>query len=89
MKYITILEKNADCASPNIGTITTVNLEEAFKVAVQSHFDANVKSYSFDKDDVNSIDDCINAYPIDVTVVLDVGRGLFEAKVELSQTWLY
>lgn len=86
--YITILESdNSEC--PNIGTITTDNIEQKFKEAIESHFDADLLSYSFIDKNVTRLDDCINAVPIDVEVVLDVDGDNNTYKVELSQTWLY
>ena len=87
-KYITILEVgNEDC--PNAGTITMDNAEKKFKEAIESHFDAELLSFSFVDEGITQLSDCINASPIDVLVRLDVGFEHQEFKVELSQTWLY
>mgnify|MGYP003658529182 CR=1 FL=1 len=91
MKYITILEaENIDC--PNVGTITTVNTEESFKEAIESHFDGEMVEYSFENvDTVNDLIDCIDAVPIDVFVEIDNidSEVTNKYKVSLSQTWLY
>jgi hypothetical protein len=89
MKYITILEsENNEC--PNVGTITTLeNIENKFKEAIESHFDATLVSYSFIEEQVETLDDCINGTPIDVLVKLDCGGMDSEYRVELSETWLY
>jgi len=100
MKYITILEsENNEC--PNVGTITLppnylkithplyVDIENKFKGAIESHFDATLISYSFVEEQVENLDDCINGAPIDVLVKLDCGGMDSEYRVELSETWLY
>ena len=88
IKYITVLEQgNSDC--PNVGTIINENLDVKFKTAIESHFDADLISYSFVDEQINNLDDCINATPIDVLVRLDVDGVENEYTVELSQTWLY
>jgi pantothenate kinase len=87
-KYITILEVgNEDC--PNVGTIATGGAEHKFKEAIESHFDAELISFSFVDEGITHLTDCISASPIDVLVRLDVGFEQQEFKVELSQTWLY
>ena len=88
MKYITILEsENNEC--PNVGTITLpVDIENKFKGAIESHFDATLISYSFVEEQIENLDDCINGAPIDVLVKLDCDDGP-EYRVELSETWLY
>lgn len=93
MEYITILEsENSEC--PNVGTITLnprnwagLGIDNKFKFAVESHFDAKLISFSFVDEQIESLGDCINASPIDVLVKLDGVEG--ECRVELSQTWLY
>ena len=88
MKYITILEvDNPECA--NVGTITTGNITEKFKQAIESHFDAELISYSFLNPHVKELEDCISAVPIDVLVILDVNGDHSDYVVELSETWLY
>ena len=89
MKYITILEsENNEC--PNVGTITSpVDIENKFKGAIESHFDATLISYSFVEEQVENLDDCISGVPIDVLVKLDCGGMDSEYRVELSETWLY
>lgn len=89
MKYITILEsENYEC--PNVGTITLpVDIENKFKEAIESHFDATLISYSFVEEQIENLDDCINGAPIDVLVKLDCGGMDSEYRVELSETWLY
>ena len=87
-KYITIMESgNDDC--PNAGTITAENAESGFKEAIESHFDAELLSFSFVDPEITLLDDCINASPIEVLVKLDVGFEHQEFLVELSETWLY
>lgn len=87
MKYITILEaEGGEC--PNVGTITTENVEAKFKQAVESHFDAKMISFSFGQQGMN-LDDCLNSYPIDCIVTLDVDGENSDYRLELSQTWLY
>ena len=89
-KYITILEVgNEDC--PNAGTITAEDAESKFKEAIESHFDAELLSFSFVDagEGINKLTDCISACPINVLVRLDVGFEEQEFNVELSQTWLY
>lgn len=89
IKYITILESD-NSESPNIGTITTENIESKFKKAIEYHFDAEMLKYRFvNVFTVNSLTDCINAVPIDVLVELNDNGDDVEYKVELSQTWLY
>ena len=89
MKYITILEsENNEC--PNVGTITLpVDIENKFKGAIESHFDATLISYSFVEEQIENLDDCIYGAPIDVLVKLDCGGMDSEYRVELSETWLY
>lgn len=89
MKYITILEKdNEDC--PNVGTIKCKDVESSFKDAIQAHFNAELISYSFVNKEIEKLDDCINAYPIDVLVELKTDIDEHEIyELELSQTWLY
>lgn len=96
MKYITILEsENNEC--PNVGTITSpvdiiytkFHLENKFKEAIESHFDATLISYSFVEEQVENLDDCISGVPIDVLVKLDCDGMYSEYRVELSETWLY
>ena len=89
MKYITILEsENNEC--PNVGTITSpVDIENKFKGAIESHFDATLISYSFVEEQIENLDDCINGSPIDVLVKLDCDGMDSEYRVELSETWLY
>ena len=88
MKYITILESNnSDC--PNVGTITNQDVESKFKEAIESHFDAEMISFSFVNEQIENLGDCINASPIDVLVRLDVDGDISEYEVELSETWLY
>ena len=89
MKYITILEsENNEC--PNVGTITSpVDIENKFKGAIESHFDATLISYSFVEEQIENLDDCISGVPIDVLVKLDCGGMDSEYRVELSETWLY
>lgn len=88
MKYITILEsENSEC--PNVGTVTIENIGDKFKEAIESHFDATLISFSFVEEQIENLDDCINASPIDILVKLDVNGEASEYKVELSQTWLY
>jgi hypothetical protein len=89
MKYITILEsENNEC--PNVGTITLpVDIENKFKGAIESHFDATLISYSFVEEQIENLDDCINGAPIDVLVKLDCDGMDSEYRVELSETWLY
>jgi hypothetical protein len=88
MNYITILEsENREC--PNIGTITSEGVEQKFKEAIESHFDAKLISFMFIDKQIEKLDDCINGLPIDVLVALDVCGLESEEKVELSQTWLY
>jgi hypothetical protein len=74
---------------PNAGTISNENVEEKFKSAIESHFDAKLLNYSFLDEDIDSLTDCINACPIDIEVTLDTGISDEKYKVELSQTWLY
>ena len=88
MKYITILEsENSECS--NVGTVTIENIGDKFKEAIESHFDATLISFSFVEEQIENLDDCINASPIDILVKLDVNGEASEYKVELSQTWLY
>lgn len=89
MKYITILESNnSEC--PNVGTITTQDVESKFKQAIESHFDAEMIKYKFvNAYTVNDLTDCIDAVPIYVLVELNVDGEKSEYKVELSETWLY
>jgi len=88
MKYITILEsENSEC--PNVGTVTIENIGDKFKEAIESHFDATLISFSFVEEQIENLDDCISASPIDVLVKLDVNGEASEYRVELSQTWLY
>lgn len=89
-KYITILEVgNEDC--PNVGTITVADTESKFKEAIESHFDAELLSFSFvdGGEGINKLSDCINACPINVLVKIDGVCGEEEFNVELSETWLY
>ncbi len=104
MKYITILEsENNEC--PNVGTISLpvdaktilrgfreemrLNIENKFKGAIESHFDATLISYSFVEEQIENLDDCISGVPIDVLVKLDCDGMDSEYRVELSETWLY
>lgn len=89
MKYITILElHNSDC--PNVGTVLVgQGITERFKKAIENHFDAAIVKYSFIHPDVDKLEDCIDSYPIDILVTLDVDGFEQENKVELSQTWMY
>lgn len=87
-KYITIMEVgNDEC--PNVGTITTANLEKSFIKAIESHFDARLIRFQFEDKTIQSLDECIDAYPIDVIVELDNWGEDVLFEVELSQTWLY
>jgi len=88
MKYITILESE-NSEYPNVGTVTIENIGDKFKEAIESHFDATLISFSFVEEQIENLDDCINASPIDILVKLDVNGEASEYKVELSQTWLY
>lgn len=88
MKYITILEKdNEDC--PNVGTISCDDIEQNFKDAIESHFDAELLSFSFVDKEVENLGDCINSVPIDVLVKLKTNIDLETYIVVLSETWLY
>ena len=90
MKYITILDStNNEC--PNVGTITTLgeDVNKKFTKAVESYFDAAIVKYSFIHPEVNKIEDCINSFPIDILVTIDVDGFEQEYKLELSETWLY
>lgn len=88
MEYITILEsENNEC--PNVGTVTLEDVNNKFKKAIESHFDAELISFSFVDEQIETLGDCINASPIDVLVKLDVDGDISEYKVELSQTWVY
>lgn len=90
MKHIQIIELgNGECS--NVGVISTSNLDK-FKDAIEAHFDAEMIGYTFDGD-ITSLDDCISAYPINVTVILN-DRNEWpcretHANLELSETWLY
>lgn len=87
MKYIHIRElENDEC--PSVGVISTMSLNANFKRAIESHFDGELKTFYF-QSDVASLTDCINAVPIDVTVVIETECGELEYIVELSQTFLY
>lgn len=89
-KYINILEAG-NREAPNIGTIAVNgNMGVNFRKAVESHFDAEMLGYSFAGEDIERLDDCINASPIDLTVRLDgLGDGIAECRIELSETWVY
>lgn len=88
MNYITILDRSSD-ECPNIGTITGNSLEQKFKKAIESHFDAEMISYSFVDKQIENFTDCIHAYPIDVRIKIDSMGEEYETVVELSQTWIY
>lgn len=87
MHYIQIAELgNGECS--NLGIISASNLDK-FKDAIEAHFDAEMVGYVFDDNNITSLADCINSYPINVTVVLDGGGAETHAYIELSETWLY
>ena len=86
-KYITILETEGG-ESPNVGTITNENVEVKFKQAVESHFDAELISFSLGQPEMK-LDDCLNSSPIDCIVTLEVDGENSDYRLELSQTWLY
>ena len=97
MNYITILEVGASCC-PNVGTIAVTKgltpierlvVDNWFKEAIESHFDAALMSYEFVDDHVEDFADCINARPIEVLVKIEGDGCESEHLVELSQTWLY
>jgi len=67
MKYITILEAETT-EYQNVGTITTEDIGNRFKEAIESHFDATLISFSFVDEQISSLEDCISASPIDCVV---------------------
>lgn len=88
IRYIAIREvTNTEC--PNVGTITTLSTDRKFKEAIEQHFDAELITYSFVDKEITSLLDCIDSYPITITVTLDLGYEHSEYLVELSETWLY
>jgi len=88
MKYITILEAETT-EYQNVGTITTEDIGNRFKEAIESHFDATLISFSFVDEQISSLEDCISASPIDCVVKLDTAGGETDYTVELSETWLF
>lgn len=87
MKYITILEVSGSEA-PNVGTLAVEgNIEEKFKRAIESHFDAEMESYTV-LDNLNSITDCLDACAISVQISF-LNDSLIGPVVDLSETWIY
>lgn len=66
-----------------------MSLNANFKRAIEIHFDGELKTFHFQSAEVSSLTDCINAVPIDVTVIIETECGELEYIVELSQTFLY
>ena len=87
--YITILERENGDEAKNVGTITTSKIDEGFKKAIESHFDAELLGFKFTSSEIEYLEDCVGAYPIDVEVKLNNNGEEVRHLVELSQTWLY
>lgn len=90
MLLFTIIEVDQDQDRFNVGTVQYDDtIKKRFKKAIEGHFDGTLVSYTFPHPDVNQLQDCLNAVPIDVQVTMkDVAKEKMHM-VEVSQTWLY
>jgi len=88
MNYISVFE-TGNSESGNVGVLLVdLKLKDHFAEAISDHFDCEMIDYEFVSDEVDSLEDCIGGYPIDVIVELDDGVNS-KVAVEISQTWLY
>lgn len=86
---ITIIEVG-NIKSPNVGTIvgtTEIELNEKAKLAIESHFDAEVLGILF-QDELDFIS-IINCPPIDIYVTIDNYGEKEEHHLEIQQTCIY
>ena len=88
MKYITIIAQGNN-EYPIVGTIPVEDVDQKFKEAIETYFDTQLIAVSFPGEDVSQLDDCINAFPIEVSATINVQGIHHDFRLELAETKLY